>query len=355
MIKTSQTIQTQSVESLFKLWAQRYVLDLSSVSNQTLLLQANSSSGRTLTVNKLKDRVLDINCQMAWIQTKTLYNYIRNILDLNEARRITQFALRVYTKLLEIYQQHALSEKALTTAQLDSHSVCGLSTSQINELLYGLEPTLIIFQEQHQVSKDWRALGFMTSQLNFTNSLILNKLTCFEKVLLSPYLKFVEEQVSSPWQRVCYAAAQYQLDSPSLIIVEHLLPAADEIARAVYQQLAELLPHHHSRRGALNHPGIAHSCIRDLSMFQAYLWLCVLERSLSPIEQELLPLSVMVVEGVEIKWELTQKWCQFLCDEIIRRVYSQHQALLLPYTIGLQQIFFQQRRHLGFRESSIRL
>ncbi|MBO3460353.1 hypothetical protein G7B40_018275 [Aetokthonos hydrillicola Thurmond2011] len=352
MLKTSQTVQTPSVECLRKLWSQRYVLDLFSLSSHTLLLEASSSEGRTLTANKLKDHVLDLNCKMAWIQTKTLYNYIGNILDLKEARRITDFAFRIYKKLLEIYRQHSLSEQAFTTTELETHSVCGFSMSHISELVYALEPTLMIFQEQHQVSKDWRALGFMTSQLNFTNNLIRNKLTDAEKVLLNPYLRFVEEQVSTPWQRVCYAAAKYELDSPHFIIVKQLFPAADDIARTVHRQLAQLLPDHHSRRGGLNDPGIEHSCIRDLTMFQAYLWLCFLEGTLSPIEQELLPLCVMVVEGVEIKWELTEKWCQLLGDEIIRRVNSQQQALLRPYTQGMQEIFFQERKRFGFKEEN---
>ncbi|MBO3459752.1 hypothetical protein G7B40_033935 [Aetokthonos hydrillicola Thurmond2011] len=352
MLKTSQTLQTPSVECLLKLWAQRYVLNFSSVSDRTLLLLANSSQGRTLTTNKLKDHVLDLNCQMAWIQTKTLYNYIGNILDLNEARRITQFAFRVYKKLLEVYQKHSLQEDAFPTETVESPLVPGLSVSQMKELVYALEPTLMVFQEQHQVSKDWRSLGFMTTQLNFSNSLILNKLTSVEQVLLSPYLKFIEEQVSSPWQRVCNAAAKYELDSPTLIIVEQLFPAAEEIAQAVYKRLAHLLPNHHSRRGALSDPGIAHSCIRDLTMFQSYLWLCFLQGTLSPIEQELLPLCVMVVEGVEIKWELTQKWCQVLADEIIRRVDSEQKALLLPYTQGMHEIFLKQRRRLGFSEEN---
>jgi hypothetical protein len=285
---------------------------------------------------------------MAWIQTKALYNYISNILDLNEARRITEFSFRVYKKLLEIYQQHSLSEEAFSTTKFETSSVCGLSISHVSELVYGLEPTLIIFQEQHQISKDWRSLGFMTSQLNFTNSLILNKLTSVEKVLLNPYLKFVEEQVSTPWQRVCHAAARYELDSPSFILVKQLFPLADEIAQAVHHRLAQSLPNHHSRRGSLTHRGVVHSCIRDITMFQAYLWLCFLTGTLSPIEQELLPLCVMVVEGVEIKWEVTEKWCQILCDEIIHRLNSQQKALLLPYLQGMQEIFFKHRMRLGF-------
>ncbi|MBD2775924.1 hypothetical protein [Iningainema tapete] len=338
MLKTSVEVKTPSVQRLLNLWAQRYLTELSSVSQNdsakySSMLAAASPEGRAATVAKLKDNILDVNCQMAWIQTKTLYGYIPNILDLNEARRITQFSLRVYRKLLEIYQQQ---------------SVLGIPA--VEELAYGLEPILMIFQEQHIVSKDWRALGFMTTQLNFSNSLILRKLAPAEKVLLAPYLQFVEEQVAMPWQRVCAAAAKYELDSPVFILVEQMLSAVGEIAQAAYQRLVELFPHHRSRRGGLNDLSITHSCLRDLVMFQAYILLCFLEESLTPIEVELLPLCVMVVEGVDIKWEMTEKWCQVLAWEIEIRLNPEQSSLLLPYVHQMQQLFFAHRERLGFQD-----
>lgn len=344
MLKTSTEVKNASVERLLNLWAKRYTTDISLLSGDSSfynsMLATASPEGRALTVAKLKENILNVNCQMAWIQTKTLYAYIPNILDLNEARRITQFSLRVYRKLLEIYQQQSLSKAEL-------------GIPAIEKLAYGLEPILLVFQEQHLVSKDWRALGFMTSQLNFSNNLILRKLTPEEKVLLTPYLRFVEEQVAMPWQRVCVAAAKYELDSPKLTLVEQMLPVAPEIANAVYRRLLELFPHHHSRRGALTDEAIAHSCIRDLVMFQAYLCLCFLEETIAPIEQELLPLCAMVVEGVEIKWEMTEKWCQLLADEVESRLNLEQKALFMPYIQQMQQVFFAQRGRLGFREVAV--
>ena len=351
MLITSQAVKTPSVKCLLNLWAQRYTLDLSSLPLYKLQF-ADSPEGRALTTAKLKDNVLDLNCQMAWIQTKTFYTYISNILDLSEARRITQFAFRVYKKLLEIYQQHFLSDHASPTAVTEDNSLSRWEMPGVNELAYALEPILMVFQEQHVASKDWRSLGFMTTHLNFSNKLILKKLTPEEQVLLLPYLKFVEEQVAMPWQRVCYAAAKHELGSPTLTIVEQMLPAAGEIAQAAYHRLINLFPNYHARRGKLNDPEVTHSCIRDLTMFQAYLWLCFLEGTMKPMEAELLPLCVMVVEGVGIKWEVTEKWCEVLADEVISHVNPEHKALLLPHVQAMQQVFFDQRERLGFREET---
>jgi hypothetical protein len=343
MLKTSEVVKTPSVERLLNLWAQRYVPELSLVSlnnssSYGSLLEASSAQGRALTATKLKDSILNSNCQMALIQAKSLYSYIPNILDLNEARRITQFAFRVYKKLLQIYQQQSVTDTSST--------VWGIPA--IADLAYALEPILMVFQEQHIASKDWRALGFMTTQLNFSNRLIEKKLAPDEKVLLAPYLKFVEEQVAMPWQRVCATAAKYELGSPELNLVEQMMPASCEIAKTVFDKLLEWVPDHRSRRGELKEANVTHSCLRDLNMFQAYIWLCFLNQSIEPLEKELLPLCVMVVEGVGIKWELTEKWCEVLAVEMESRVTQEQKVMLRPYTQGMCEVFWKERDRLGF-------
>ncbi len=160
----------------------------------------------------------------------------------------------------------------------------------------------------------------------------INHLTPAEKVLLCPYFKFVEEYVAVPWVRVCCAAAKHQIGSPAFTLVEQMFPMASEISSTVYCQLLQLLPNHRSKRGGLGHPDVAHSCLRDLDMFQAYLWLCVLEESLKPMEQELMPLCVMVMSSVGVEWEMTDQWKRLLVDEIESRVQPEHKPLLLNYT-----------------------
>lgn len=73
-------------------------------------------------------------------------------------------------------------------------------------------------QEQYLISKDWRSLGFITTQINFSNALLLEQLTPIEQILISPYLTFIEEQVALPWQRICAAAVNHDLTSPAFAI-----------------------------------------------------------------------------------------------------------------------------------------
>ncbi|MBO3459291.1 hypothetical protein G7B40_007235 [Aetokthonos hydrillicola Thurmond2011] len=351
MLKTTYVETTPSVKRLLNLWALHYKPDLSSLplyqeSFICLFLETASPEGRSKTVAKFKDNLLDINSQMAWIQTKSLHNYIPNVLNFKEAKKITDSAILVYKVLLNIYQNQLLynssfvNEISRTEDNLHDNSLTDFRILTIQELADGLQPILIEFQEQHIACNDWHSLGFMTTQLKFTNKLILNQVTPIEKLLLSPYLKFVEEQVAIPWQRVCVAATKHDLNSPALALVEKMLPAAEQIAQNVYNQLVELFPNYMSRSGLLSSPTVAQSSLRDLKMFQAYLWLSVLEQSLAAVEQELVNLCLMVMEKVDVKWEVLQQWNKILMDEVLNQLQPEQRMILLPYTQGMQQAFY---------------
>jgi Phycobilisome protein len=355
MLKTTQTVKKPSVERLLNLWAQRYTTDLTSLSLEASssydeLLFAASVKGRNLTAAKFRDNLLDINCQMGWLQTQKLYEYIPNVIDLKEAREVTLLAFLVYKKAFEIYRERSLV--CIPQNNYHNHSVFKESSSSwesgtISQVASDLEQVLLGFQEQILKSQNWRTLGFMTTQIKLTNKLILSKLVPVEKALIHPYLKFIEEQVALPWQRVCAASAKYEPGETRFEIVEKMLPMADDISKEVYGILLQYYPSHYSRSGKLNDSVVAHSCLRDLNMFQAYLWLCVLEGSLTTIEEELIPLCTMVMEAVSVKWELTEKWCQVLGQEILNRVNVDQKVFLFRYTQGMQKLFFENRHKLG--------
>ncbi|MEB3218847.1 MAG: hypothetical protein VKN72_21775 [Nostocales cyanobacterium 94392] len=357
MLKSVQVLQSPTVKHLLQLWAKRYQPSLSALplpdnaSAYILLTETSAFEGRAATVNKLDNQLLAVKCQMAGIQTKALYS--GNFVDLNEARQVTSLTISLYKKLLEIYLENA-TEKILSVNEIYNNSgeyttiPQGWGIENIQELANELEELLFIFQESHMASKDWRTLGFMTTLINFSNQLILaTNITHSEKVLLEPYFKFLEEQVGIPWQRVCAAGIKHSSYSPSYKMVEQMLPKAQEIAETVYGRLVEMFPNHRSCRGGLNDSGVKHSCIRDLNMFQAYLWLCLLEENLVAIEEELVDLCVMVMESVGVKSYMTQKWSQVLIEEIFSHLSIEQMALLSPYTQGLQTAFFKKRSRLG--------
>jgi hypothetical protein len=365
MLLSTNTSESPSVERLVKLWADHYTVDVSSLSKNPKfygeLMKAALPEARALTAAKLLNNVLYRTTNQAGIQAKSLYEYIPDIIDFQLAQRINQFVGKVYQKVLEIYQQQSGIVVTPITRQItteDVYNQISLSLSaipNIEKLANELEQLLLKYQDQHVTAKDWRVVGFLTTLFNFTNKLLINQLTPVEKVLLCPYFKFVEEQVAIPWQRVCAAAAKHELGSPALTLVEQMLPMTSEIGSTVYCRLLQLFPDHRSLRGGLSDPDVAHSCLRDLDMFQAYLWLSVLEGSIRPVEQELVPLCIMVMPSVGVKWEMIDKWKRLLVDEIESCVQPEQKLLLLNYTQAMEQAFFEARKRLGHQGEMIKI
>ncbi|MDF5719957.1 MAG: hypothetical protein PUP91_05610 [Rhizonema sp. PD37] len=357
MLLPTKTSENPSVKLLVNFWAERYTVDMSSLTQNSKLygelIKAALPEARALTTAKLLNNVLLVTNKQAEQQAKSLYEYIPEIIDSAWGRRITQFASQVYQKLLEVYQQQSGILVAPRTRQISTLTVAEQDSlllwpiPDIVNLANEIEQMLLKYQEQHVMVNDWRTVGFLTTLFNFTNKLLINQLTPVEKVLLCPYFKFVEEQVAIPWQRVCAAAAQHEQGSEALTLVEQMLPMASEISSTVYCQLLQLFPDHRSRRGGLSHPEIAHSCLRDLDMFQGYLWLCLLEGSPRSLQKELVPLCVMVMPSVGVEWRMIDQWKRLLADEIESRVTPEQKPLLLNYTRSMEEEFFAARKSLG--------
>lgn len=359
MLIINKSVNNTASEYLVKLWAKRYIPDLFIVSleEQRLavsgLLEAASPEGRAKTVAKLQ-RVIKVNCECAAIKTNSLFSYIPNVINLTESSQIADFVSQIYQKILAIYSQQS---PVITTQQetgfsltkdVDFNSDANVLTNSdmpllkmpaIEQLSREFEPILKQLREKHLSARDPRMIGFVSTQFHFSTKLVLARLTPSEQVLLSPYFKFIEEQICIPLQRVCTAAANYELDSPALTIVQQMLPASRDIASTVYNRAAQLYPTHRSRRGRLMDDGIKASTERDLEMFQVYLWLCFLEGNMTSVENELIPLCIMVFPSVDVTWELVSGILQLLLDEIIERVTPNYHQLLLPYTQAMQQLF----------------
>jgi Phycobilisome protein len=355
MLVGSQLSQVPTVERLVTLWGDRYLPDLSilSIGNdphvRNELRKASSPVGRTQTVGKLHKNLVEESCKLAAVRTKDLYNHLPDGFDIKEVIQLAHFASRVYFKLLEVYQTTPASvrpfKKELHPSIGDS-SLEAWGIPKISQLADTLEPLLLEFQEQHLLSQDWRTLGFITTQINFSNALLIEQLTPVEQVLINPYFKFLEEQVALPWQRVCAAAAKHSLTSPAFVLVEQMLPKTSEISNAVYDRLRKSsFQSHQSRRGRLDNPAVKHSCLRDLSMFQAYLWLCVLQGNSNVVEQELVALCVMVLESVGIPWKMTARGNEFLIDEILSRLNASQKYLIGPYSEGMSKAFYHEHTH----------
>ena len=341
MLVSTQVLKTSASERLIRLYREQYkpkayiLPKESSNSLQYYFNLACKPSFRALTVNKIKKTLLGARLQHAGLNASSLYTYINNLFDLRETRRICEYSAPIYEKLTDIYQ--ASIPERITAYSVKQMAL--LLTPNIELLATELEPELLEFQRQILGSRDWRAIGFLTTVLNFNNQFILDKLETPEKVLLEPYLRFVEEHIAIPWQRVCAGAARHSVNAPTFTVIEQNLPSSLETAERVYNKISRSFPQHVSKGGGINHPRVAHSFIRDLKMFQNYLWLCLLEHNMTPIEDELIDLCERVMIPLGVNWEMMSLWSKIFVDDMLSHVNPTHKILLFPYAQGLHEAF----------------
>ncbi|MFB8790666.1 MAG: hypothetical protein U7123_17880 [Potamolinea sp.] len=60
---------------------------------------------------------------------------------------------------------------------------------------------------------------------------------------------------------------------------------------------------------------------------------------MTAVEYELLPLCVMVLPSVEVKWELSKQMIQLLIDEIEVYLSPAQINIVRPYTQAMQRLF----------------
>lgn len=352
-----------SADYLVQAWQERYVPDFLTICSKENyldfydLVKLTSHQEKAKTVEKARC-LLKIHCECSSTKDNIVFSYIPHIIKLSDFEKIALYIQLTYKKLLSVYQQQSplnvsgeiLSQARPILRKIDISSeffenwlMPTLRLSMVEQLYKEIQPTLLELREKHLLTNDLRLIGFISTQFNFSTAFIFNKLNLAEQLLLSPYFKFVEEQVCIPWQRVCNAAAAHSPNSKSLAIVRRMLPASREIAYAVHQRASEIYPNHSSRRGKLNEPGVKASSIRDIEMFQAYLWLCLLEESMEAVERELLPLCVLVFPSIEVEWELVEQTVPLLTAEFGHRLEAEQMHLLRPYTQAMQQILSKPR------------
>lgn len=350
-----------SANYLVQEWGQRYSPDFSTLSfikkdlSYYQLIELTSPQNREKTVKEVQ-RLLDFKCDYAEMQSNILFSYIPNVIKLSDSWQLATYIKLAYDKVLSVYQQQApislppslsnIEKKILENVDVTSDLfkeklMPTLVVPKVENLSRELQPILLQLRKQYKSAKDERLIGFVSTQFHFSTSFVLNQVRLPEQLLLSPYFKFVEEQICIPWQRVCAAAVKHSPNSLPLTIVQQLLPASRDIAFRVYCKASQIYPNHRSRRGKLDNPGVKSSSLRDIEMFQAYLWLCFLEDSMAAIKEELLPLCEMVFPTIDVKWELVEQIPLLLVNEFQSRLTPEQMSVLQPYTQAMQNAFSQ--------------
>lgn len=344
-----------AVESLAQQWAKKYIGNLKVDPDQTEkieipnLSEIVSPEGRKRTAQKILDSLRSVSAK-AWNKTEELLS--REIkqhgIDLNLINpwEIAGDSFNIYQKSLDVYTQQTTSQPlSLVRNLVDSENplykqALDVYTEQVapSKLATVIGADIGKLRKKY-TSHDPRVIGFVSMQFHYTSQMLMQSLEPIEQSLISTYFKVIDDHLYMPLQRAYEAAANHDSDSVALSAVQKLLPISTQIAKRICQRVIEVYPSYKSMSGVLSNPIVKTSSVRDVEMFQIYLWVCALEASCGAIQQELFPLCVMLYPRLKVQWEVVRQMLHLLRQEINISLTSQEAETLMPYFQVLWDMF----------------
>jgi hypothetical protein len=342
-------VNSASVPTLANIWAKKYIQNLHTDSPKQDI-QSNdlgeilSPERRATTAANLLQS-LRFSSAQAWAKTENLlmgqlqaHGISADLIDpwqiATDSRFLLEQALNVY---IENTNSRLVEINLNTNGQklrLSSHT----QLPTVGQLSVAIAQSVGKIRKKY-TSVDPRAIGFVSMHVHYSGQLLLDSLPPLEKLMVNSYFKVIDDHLYMPLQRCYEAAGNLEYDDISLESVRRLLTLTSEIARQVSQTTLIMYSDYQCHSGVLSSPQIRISSLRDIEMFQVYLCLCVLERSVSSIQQELFPLCVMLYPPLKVRWELVRTLLRLLSQEMHDYLDEQHVREFEPYLTTLEEMF----------------
>ncbi len=300
-----------------------------------------SNKGIKITAQKLMNSLRTLSLQ-AWNKTEGLLSEVikKHRIDpkLINPWEITADSFAIYEQALHLYSQHISSRnlpiKIPSFENIQQMEVQHSAFTQITTI-----STNVGLLRQKYTQHDPRVIAFVSMQFHYTNLGLLQTLSPLEQILLGSYLKIIDDHLYMPLQCAYNAAGYHDYDSHSLKAVQQILPVSTQVANRICQKIIDLYPNYHSRSGLLSEPLVRLSSLRDIEMFQVYLWVCSLEGSVNAIQQELFPSCVMLYPRLKVHRKIIRCMLHLLKKEIYQHLNHKQANTLIPYLQVLWHMF----------------
>lgn len=310
-------VQSGKTSSLPEVWARKYVENLHRQDH--VLANLNQAKSKEDVAQNLLEELRSISAN-AWNKTETLIGHEIRRHQINrkliDPWTIAKAAHQVYELALEAYANEVSPQRFSVAAS----------------------KKLGIIRQVH-TAVDSRVIGFVSMQFHYCGQMLSEAAPPSERQALQAIFKVVDDQLYMPLHRAYEAAANYDYDHPRLKAVRLALPAITSIANTVVNRVAKAYPRYATYSGPLVSDVVRTSSVRDVEMFQIYLWTCVLENNVGAIAQELFPLCVMLYPTLQVNWELVRLMVSLLHQEIGRCVGRVNMAHFDPYSQVLFDMF----------------
>lgn len=333
-----------TVDCLAQQWAKRYVQNLKSETASKAKERSPSVvslTGRQQTADKLMQVLRTVSVQ-AWSLVENLLakEVQRHDIDprLIDPWQISSDYFQVYSKTLEVYTQSGAMQPLSQIVNLPNAENIMTDLVPPQRLATRIGSTLSTMRKKY-TQHDPRVIGFVSMQFHYTSKMLLEQLSKPEQVLMSAYFKVIDDYLYMPLYRAYDAAALHPVDSIALSAVHQLLPDCTSTAQDICQRVLRTYPNHRCYSGGLAEPVIQVSTVRDVEMFQVYLWVAALEGSVAVLQNELFPLCVMLYPTLNVNWELVRLMLHMLDQKIRDRLTPAQAQAILPYSDVLRHMF----------------
>lgn len=318
--KSTFTLDARSASSasnpvFYQAWAQRYIRQV----NQADIAPIQAADSHTAIANKLLRLLRSVSAQ-AWQKTEDLISHevLRHQIDPSyiDPWEIAQDVHQIFETALKQFARGVRPERFAVN---------------IAERLGAIR--------HRYTTPDARVIAFVSMQFHYTGQLLLNQVHRHQRPLLELYFKAIDDCLYMPLHRAYAAAARYEYSAPELKAVQRLIPLSGKIAHKIVDQVLSAFPHYHSHSGPLASSLVRISSVRDVEMFQTYLWVCVLEESAEVVQRELFPLCAMLYPVLNVRWELVRYMLVLIEHEIGRQVEPAAWKLFKPHLEALKVMF----------------
>lgn len=347
--KQAQSAGANADNELLKIWVARYLPDLGTISSQVRphieqrLRQTILDESRQATAHKIRS-CLATDWGLAAAETQALLLAAGISIDTWDLQNLSIHIHKVYETLIDGYEYSFIFSPVLDhlynieseTGRLEA---AALVIPKFETLMLTLGPMLHELKALYFSSINRHLIGFMTTHMQFTQRLILSHLSIDERIWLVPYLQLLDELTCMPWRRICSMASAATHHPDLVALVKRMLPKMGAISLLAYQKALQTYPHHISYQGRLHSESVQRSSMRDLNMFQTYIWLCFLEDNVSAIEKKLLPVCVQAFALTNVKWELANFAIKTLIDTIQHQLTPAENALFAVHSDAIQALF----------------
>jgi hypothetical protein len=243
-------------------------------------------------------------------------------------------------------KRHCIQSKLIDPWQVsqDVHAIYGKALLAYVQKIPPPQLSLQITADLGEIRQQYtlidpRLIGFVSMQFHYSGQMLLKSIPKPEQSILADYFKVVDDHLYMPLQRAYDAAAKYVYGDERLKVVHTLLPHITNIANNVVNRVNQLYPNYCCYTDRLDSSAVRISSVRDVEMFQVYLWTCVLEQRFDAIQEELFPLCVMLYPTLKVNWELVRQMLHLLAREFSKYVVPEQRRYYLPYQDALWAMF----------------